>query len=142
MLLAGLLVCQEETCGLHYDLGAHLVPLQVGGIHLGGQTDLLTVYYKVAVLYGHLVVEAAVNGVILQHVGQILGIQQVVDTYDLNVIGKFVDCSAEYHAADTAETIDTNFNFCHCSNYLKSAAKIGILMELIYICAQICIKKI
>ena len=70
-----------------------------------------------SILYGHLVVEAAVNGVILQHVGQILGIQQVVDTYDLNVIGKFVDCSAEYHAADTAETIDTNFNFCHCINF-------------------------
>ena len=88
-------------------------PLQVGGIHLCGQADLLTVNYKVAVLYGHLVVEAAVNGVIFQHVSQILRVEQVVDADYLDVIRKLVDCSAEYHAADTAESIDTNFNLCH-----------------------------
>ena len=94
----------------------------------------------ISVLYGHLVVEAAVNGVIFQHVSQILRVEQIVDADYLDVIRKFVDCSAEYHAADTAESIDTNFNFCHCCKILKSAAKICILMELIYICAQICIK--
>ncbi len=45
----------------------------------------------------------------LEHVGQIFRLQQVIDRDDLDV-GKILHRSAEHHAADAAETIDANLD--------------------------------
>ena len=61
---------------------------------------------------GDFVIEDAVDGVILQHVGQIIRIEQVVDADDLDVIAEIFNRRAEDHTADTAEPVDTDFNHC------------------------------
>ena len=48
------------------------------------------------------------DGVILQHVGQVIRGAQILDTDDLDL--RVVDAGAEDHAADAAKTIDTNFD--------------------------------
>jgi hypothetical protein len=53
--------------------------------------------------------ESAVHGVILQHVSEIVDVEEVVDTDNLNVLGEVFHSSAEDHTADAAETIDTEF---------------------------------
>ena len=52
--------------------------------------------------------EAAVDGVILEHIGHVLGSDQVVDAHHFHVL--VVQAGAEHHAADAAKAIDANFN--------------------------------
>jgi len=51
------------------------------------------------------------HGIVLQHVGQVFRIEQVVDGNDLDVFEVLAD-STEHHTADTAKTVNTNFD-CH-----------------------------
>ncbi len=108
-----LLLGQEQTGRLDYVLGAHLVPLQVGGILLGGYADSLAVYDQQALLGVEInrAVETAVHRVVLEHVGHVVYGYEVVDTYYLDVL--VGAGSAEYQTADTTETVDTNFDSCH-----------------------------
>ena len=108
VLLAGFLG-QEEAGAFDDDVGADFVPLQVGGILLGGQADLLAVDDQVVAFDGDVAVEAAMHGVVLQHVGQVVGLEQVVDADDFDV-GEILGDGAECHAADAAETVDANFD--------------------------------
>ncbi len=101
---SGFLV-QEDARAFHDDLGAHLVPLQVGGVLLGGEPDLLAIDDEVIALNGYRSLEPAMYGVVLEHVGQIGGFQDVVDADDLQ-IRKVLHCRSEDHPADTAEAID------------------------------------
>ena len=55
-----------------------------------------------------LALEAAVHAVVLQHVGQVVGLQQVVDADDLDVVSEVLHRSAEHHAADAAEAVDAD----------------------------------
>ena len=107
---AGEFLGQEETGGFDDDIGADFVPLQIGRILLRGQADLLAVDDQVAAVDFDIGFEFAVDRVILQHVGEVFGFEQVVDPDDFDVIAEVLDRSAEDHAADTAETIDTNFD--------------------------------
>lgn len=70
---------QEEAGAVDDDLGVHLVPLQIGRVFLRGQADGLAVDHQAAALDLHIALEAAVHRVVLQHVGQVFRIQQVVD---------------------------------------------------------------
>ena len=103
----GGLVGEEETGGLDHDLGADLIPLKVGGIHLGGDTDALSVDDEIAVLDLDVALELAMDRIILEHVSEILGIEKVIDTDDLDVASEILDSSAENHAADAAESVNT-----------------------------------
>ena len=94
-----------------HHVGADVAPLQVGRIALGGQADLLAVDDHGVAVDGDVAVEIAVHRVVLQHVGQVVGIEQVVDADDFDILEILRD-GAERHAADTAETVDTNFD-CH-----------------------------
>jgi hypothetical protein len=60
---------------------------------------------------GDIALEVAVHRVVLEHVGQVVGLQQVVDADDLDVreLG-FPGDSAKHHAADATETVDTDFD--------------------------------
>ena len=55
------LVGEEETGGLDDDLSADLIPLQVGGIHLGGDTDALSVDDEIATLDLDVALELAMD---------------------------------------------------------------------------------
>ena len=58
---------------------------------------------------GDVAVEVAVDRVVLEHVGQVVGVQKIVDADDLDIREVFGD-SAERHAADATETVDAYFN--------------------------------
>ena len=62
-------------------------------------------------------VEDAVNGVVLQHVSEVLGIEEVVDSDDFNVLSEIFHSSAENHAADSSESVDSYFD-SHFSSFL------------------------
>jgi len=51
-----------------------------------------------------------VHGIVLEHVGEIIDVEQVVDTDYFNICA--AAGSTENHATDTSETIDTDFD-CH-----------------------------
>jgi hypothetical protein len=94
---------------LDHDVGAHLVPLQLGRVLDRGQADLLAVDDQRAALDLDVAAEAAVHRVVLQHVGQVVGLEEVVDRDDLD-LGEVLRDSAEHHAADAAETVDANLD--------------------------------
>jgi len=47
--------------------------------------------------------------VVLEHVSQIVGFEQVVDADDFNVVEVLHRCT-KHHAADTPESVDTYFD--------------------------------
>ena len=117
-VLAGGLVGEEEAGGLDDDVGADFIPLEVGGVLLGGQADLVAIDDEGGAFDLDVVVEAAVDGVVLQHVGEVIGIEQVVDADDFDVL-EVLDCGAEDHTADAAKPIDANFDghFCYSLSF-------------------------
>lgn len=108
-VLAGGLVGKEEAGGLNDDIGTHFAPLEVGGILLGGEANLLAIDDEGGTFHRDVVVEAAVDGVVLQHIGEVVGVEEVVDADDLDVLEVF-DRGAEDHAANAAEPVDANFD--------------------------------
>ena len=107
---AGGLVGEEETGRLDDDVGGDFVPLEVRRILLGGETDGLAVDDHRVALDLDVVVEDAVNGVVLEHVREVIGIEEVVDADHFDVVREVLDRSTEHHATDTAEPIDTNLD--------------------------------
>ncbi len=104
------LLGQEETGRLDNNVNAEGAPSDVGGILLSEDLDLVAINDEVVTLYLDVMVELAVNGVVLQHVSEVVSIEQVVDAYNLNVVSEVLDSGAENHATDAAEAIDTKFN--------------------------------
>ena len=54
--------------------------------------------------------EDAMHGIVLEHVREVVRVEEVVDADDLDVIREVLDRGAEHHAADTAEAVDANFD--------------------------------
>ena len=103
---------QKQTRGFNHHIGTDVGPLQVGWVALLGEANLFAVNDERAVLHRHLAFEASVHAVVLQHVRQVIGFEQVVDTHDFDV-GEVLHRSTKHHAADTAESVDTYFDR-HC----------------------------
>ena len=101
---------QEQAGGLDDHVGADFAPLEVGGVLDGCQTDLLAIDDQGVALDGHIALEAAMHAVVLEHVGQVVGLEQVVDGNDLHVLGKVLHRCAEHHAADATKAIDADFD--------------------------------
>jgi hypothetical protein len=57
----------------------------VGRVLLGGQADALAVDDQGVAVDRDVALEAAVHAVVLEHVGQVVGLEQVVDADDLDV---------------------------------------------------------
>ena len=110
VLLAGFL-SEEETGTFDHQIRTDVAPLQVGRITLGSQADLLAVNNQVVTVNCDITVEVTVDRVVLQHVGQIVRLQQVVDTNHFDILEVFRN-STERHTTDTAKPVDTDFN-CH-----------------------------
>ncbi|MPN23907.1 hypothetical protein SDC9_171300 [bioreactor metagenome] len=105
----GLVGGKEQTGGFDHIVGADFAPLQHGGILFSGHTDLLAVDDQLLIgsnFDGAL--EGAVHGVILQHVGNVIHIEQVVDRNHFHVLATLG--GTEDQTADASETIDTNLN--------------------------------
>jgi hypothetical protein len=102
---------QEQAGGVDHQVGADFVPLQFGGILDGRQADLLAIDHQVVAFDGNVALEVAMHRVVLQHVGEIVRLQQVVDADDLDVreLG-FLGDGTKHHATDATETIDANFD--------------------------------
>src|SRR5574344_2019386 len=109
---------EEETRGLDDDVDAEVAPRDEGLLVLvvvrgllGEDLDDLAVDVELLLLVrtGDLVLEPAVHGIVLQHVREVLGVEEVVDADDLDV-AEIVNRSAENHAADAAETVDANLD--------------------------------
>ena len=84
MFLCGGFV-KKKAGGFKHYMGAHIGPLEVGGVALLGEADFFAVDDQRAFVNRHLAFKAPVHAVVLQHVGQVVGLEQVVDRHDLNV---------------------------------------------------------
>jgi hypothetical protein len=108
VLLAGFLG-QEEAGGLDHHVGADVAPLQLAGSFSAVRRMRLAVDDQRAAVDRDLALEAAVHAVVLEHVGQVVGLEQVVDADDLDV-GEVLHRGAEHHAPDAAEAVDANLD--------------------------------
>ena len=99
---------EEQAGGLDDVLGANFVPLQVGRVLLGGNADFVAVHDQGMIGVVNSAIEAAVHGVILEHVGHVVGGDQVVDAHDFDVF--VIQAGTENQTSNAAETIDTNLN--------------------------------
>jgi hypothetical protein len=111
-VLLGALLGQEDAGRFDNHFGAHLSPLQIGGVALGGQADLSAVDQQRASLHRDFALETAVDRVIRQQVGEVLGLEQVVDRYHLDVAAEILHRRTQHVATDAAEAIDANLH-CH-----------------------------
>ena len=97
--------------GLDHDVGAEVAPGQRGGILLGEDLQLVAVDADAAVRYLHLAREAAQDGVVLEQVGEHLGVDQVVDGDEVDVRARRLG-RAEEVAPDAPEAVDADLH-CH-----------------------------
>ncbi len=100
----------EEAGGLDDDLGADGGPVELGGVALGEDLDLLAVDGDEVVAVLDVVFEVAEDGVVLEQVGQGRGRGEVVDGDEVDLgVG---EGGAEDVAADAAEAVDA-YLYCH-----------------------------
>ena len=87
-MLLGTVHCQVETGGFNDILGTNLTPGDVLGFLLGVDVDVLTIDDEFLLLQVivHSTVEAAMHGVILEHISHVVNVKQVIDTYYLDVV--------------------------------------------------------
>mmetsp|Transcript_7147 Transcript_7147/g.12849 ORF Transcript_7147/g.12849 Transcript_7147/m.12849 type:complete len:400 (+) Transcript_7147:130-1329(+) len=109
VLLAGV-ERQEQAGRLHHHINADIAPGQRGRILDRGEPDPATVDDQRAAIDDHVSLEAAMHAVVLQHVGEIVGFEQVVDRDHLDVVLEVLHGGAEDHAADAAEAVDANLD--------------------------------
>ncbi|MNT64342.1 hypothetical protein D3C72_2022340 [compost metagenome] len=74
-----------------------------------GEADGLAVDNDVATFDLDRAFEAAVHAVVLEHVGQVVGFEQVVDGDDFDV-GEVLDRAAQHVAPDAAEAVDADLD--------------------------------
>jgi hypothetical protein len=63
-----------------------------------------------------------VHRVVLQHVGEVVGLEQVVDADDLDV-AEILNGSTENHTSDTTKTVDTYFDSHDSLSSLKKRVR-------------------
>ena len=100
---------QEQAGGFNHHIGTDFVPLQVGRVALLRQADFFAVDDQVVAFHRDLALEAPVHAVVLEHVSQVVGLEQVVDAHDFDV-AEVLHRSAKHHAADAAEAVDANLD--------------------------------
>ena len=100
---------QKQAGGFNHHIRADRAPVQVGRIPLLGEANGFSIHHQRAILDRHVTLEASVHAVVLQHVGQVIGFEQVVDAHDFDV-RKILHRSAKHHAPDAPEAVDTYFD--------------------------------
>ena len=107
-MAGSLLLSQEQAGGLDNILSAELAPGQISGVALCRDGDLLAVDNDGVLGSLDGAVELAMHGIVLQHVSEVVSRAQIVDADDFDF--REVQACTEDHTADTAKTIDTNFD--------------------------------
>ena len=114
LLSAAVKVCarlfrRAEHAGRLYDIFCSAgLPIDSRRILLGKEYNLLAVYYQRVSVDLNRSVKLTVNRVVLKHVSGIRHVdKRIVYAYDSHILS--VKASSEYQAADSAETVDTNF---------------------------------
>jgi hypothetical protein len=80
---------------------------------------------KLGAVDGDRALEAPVHGVELQHVRQVIRLEQIVDGNDLNVV-EVLNGSTKHHASDATESVDTYFDGHGYSFYQYKLNKIAL----------------
>jgi hypothetical protein len=108
-VLAGLRGVGEFARGFDDNLHAQRIPGQLGGILDGKDANALAIHDNAIPFGFYLGLERAEHRIILQEVGQSLGVREVVcrDPLDIRV----VQTGAQDVAPDPAETVDSDFNW-------------------------------
>ena len=100
---------EEQAGGFDDDVGADFIPFQFGGVLHRGQADLLAVDDQRGAGDRDVALEFAVYRIMTQHVGEVVGFQQVVDTDDFDV-GKILHRCTKHHPPDTPKPIDADLD--------------------------------
>src|SRR3981081_201401 len=101
----------EEAGGFDDDLRADGGPVELGGVALGEDLDLLAVDGDEVGAVGYLVREIAEDGVVFEEVGQGGGGGEVVYGYEFDVW--VADSAAEDVASNAAEAVNAYLYCCH-----------------------------
>jgi hypothetical protein len=109
---------QEDAGGFDHHFGADLAPLQCSRIALGGQADLVAIDDQGGAVHFDGALEAAVHRVVLEHVGQVVRLQQIVDGDDLDVAVEILHRRTQDVAADAPEPVDADLD-CHVHKLLQ-----------------------
>ena len=114
----GLLGGVVGTGALQDVLRPALGPGNHGGVVLAEHTDLVAVHHQIAVQVLHRALKIAEYGVVFQQVNHVvdIGLAQV-DAAHIELL-RILHQNAQDHPADTAKTIDTNFNRHSKSTFL------------------------
>ena len=104
MLLARIL-CEEQASSFQHHICADLIPFECSRVFLSGQANLFAIDHERVAIHADRTFEATMHAVVLQHVGQVIGFEQIVDAHDLDV-RKVLHRSAKHHAANAAKSVD------------------------------------
>jgi len=104
---SGLLCVREEPSGFDDDVNAERRPRKFAGVAFCEHRDLLAVYRDKSIARGDLDGKSPVHRVIFEQVSQRLGVRQIIDSDDVQLVGACQRCAKET-AADTTESIDGN----------------------------------
>lgn len=111
MWASGRILGQEQPRTFHHHIRAHFAPLEGRRIFFRRQANFLTIDDQRRAIYLNRALEAPMNAVKLEHVRQVVRVQQIVDPDHLNVLEIF-QRRTEHHASDAPKPVNTNFN-CH-----------------------------
>jgi hypothetical protein len=116
-MLAGRIGLGEEAGRLDHDVDTQIAPRQVAGLAIGQHLELLAVHADDSVAGVYVIRQLAHHRVVLEQVGESLGVGQVVDGDNLDVLVERVDRSPEV-AANSAESVhsDAHSHVCQPSS--------------------------
>jgi hypothetical protein len=97
-MLAGGVLVEEEAGGFDDDIGADFVPLEAGRIAFLRQADALAIDHQRVAVHRDVALEAAMHRVVLQHVREVVGLEQVIDADDFDV-AEILQCRAQARCA-------------------------------------------
>jgi len=117
----GRLFLAEDAGGLDGDRNAHVLPGQFGRVTHGDDLDLLAVDHQALVIGRNGAAPAAHHGVVLEQVGQCLGIGQIVDG-DQFQLALPLKNNPRDRSTDSPETVDS-YLCCHRSFSLPDSYK-------------------
>ena len=100
---------EEEAGGFDHDFRTHFVPFQFGRILYRSQANFFAIHDQRVAVHRDLTFEAAMHGIVRQHIGEVIRLEQVVNRNDLDVF-EILYCCAEHHTSNAAKAIDTDFN--------------------------------
>ena len=103
----------EESRGLHHDVDIELAPGQVAGVALGVDRDGLPVHDDGALTSFNRDRESASHGVILEQVRERLGVGQVIDGDDGDVV-RASKSSSKKASSDSTKAVDGNVDHGGC----------------------------